>query len=162
MKEHDHCTAGVRPETSEKGQVVSIYVAHNHPLLPLKRALPWEALFEVMGRRWREAGKNLDGRPGLPWDVSLYVPLLVLLVVKGLNPREMEAYLAENVVGPLVIPTSRASCGDGRSAVGAPWQSSQVVGCWGWGLPWSRCRRFSGRSKNIISLPRAKQKSSSS
>ena len=103
MKEHDHCTAGVCPETSEKGQVVSIYVAHNHPLLPLKRALPWEALFEVMGRRWREAGKNLDGRPGLPWDVSLYVPLLVLLLVKGLNPREMEAYLAENVVARVFI-----------------------------------------------------------
>ncbi len=108
MKEHDHCTAGVRPETSEKGQVVSIYVAHNHPLLQLKRALPWEALFEVMGRRGREAGKNLDGRPGLSWEVSLYVPLLVLLVVKGLNPREMEASLAENVVARVFIGRQRS------------------------------------------------------
>lgn len=98
MKERDHCTSGVCPETSEKGEIVQLYVDHNHPLLQLKRALPWERLFEVMSRHWREAGKNVDGRPGLSWDVSLYVPLVVLMVVKRLNPRAMEAYLAENVV----------------------------------------------------------------
>jgi hypothetical protein len=39
-------------------------VAYNHPLLRLKRTLPWEALCEVMTRHWRQAGKNIDGRPG--------------------------------------------------------------------------------------------------
>jgi hypothetical protein len=75
----------------------------NHRLLQLKRVLPWEALFEIMGRHWRQAGKNTDGRPGLPWDVSLYVPLVVLMLVKNLNARDMEAYLAENVVARVFI-----------------------------------------------------------
>jgi hypothetical protein len=57
MKDRDHCTSGVCPETSEKGELVQLYVDYNHPLLQLKRALPWEALFEVMGRHWKEAGK---------------------------------------------------------------------------------------------------------
>ena len=98
MKDRDHYTSWVYPETSEKGELVELYVDYHHPLLQLKRALPWDVLFEVMGRHWREAGKNLDGRPGLPWDVFLYVPLLVLMVVKRLNSRDMEAYLSENVV----------------------------------------------------------------
>ncbi len=97
MKDRDHCTSGVCPETSEKGEIVQLYVDYNHPLLQLKRALPWERLFEVMSRHWLEAGKNINGRPGLSWDVSLYVPLLVLMLVKRLNSRDMEAYLAENV-----------------------------------------------------------------
>jgi len=83
--------------------MVSIYVEHNHPLLQLKRALPWATLFEVMTRRWAAAGKNTDGRPGLPWDVSLYGPLVVLMCVKNLHARAMEAYLAENVVARVFI-----------------------------------------------------------
>ena len=59
--------------------------------------------FEVMTRRWAAAGKNTDGRPGLPWDVSLYGPLVVLMCVKNLHAREMEAYLAENVVARVFI-----------------------------------------------------------
>src|SRR3989442_8329290 len=98
MKEQSHCTPGASPEATGKGETVSIYVDHNHPLLQLKRALPWEALFEVMTRHWRRAGKNTDGRPGLAWDVTLYVPLVVLMLVKNLNARDMESYLAENVV----------------------------------------------------------------
>jgi len=98
MKERDHCTPGVCPGATGKGEIVSIYVDHNHPLLQLKRALPWAALFEVMTRRWAAAGKNTDGRPGLPWDVALYGPLVVLMCVKQLHAREMETYLAENVV----------------------------------------------------------------
>jgi hypothetical protein len=98
MKEHDDCTRGVCPNASTHGETVRVYVAYHHPLLQLKRALPWEALCEVMTRHWRQAGKNTDGRPGLPWDVALYVPLVVLMLVKNLNAREMEAYLAENVV----------------------------------------------------------------
>jgi hypothetical protein len=103
MKEQDHCTPGLCPETAENGETVSIYVDHNHPLLQLQRALPWAALAEVMTRRWAAAGKNLDGRPGLPWDVALYVPLVVLMVVKNLHARDMEAYLAENVVARVFI-----------------------------------------------------------
>ncbi len=103
MKAQDHSTPGVCPETSAHGELVSIYVAYNHPLLRLKRALPWAALCEVMTRRWTAAGKNTDGRPGLPWDVALYVPLVVLMLVKNLHARDMEAYLAENVVARVFI-----------------------------------------------------------
>ena len=103
MKEQDHCTPGLCPRTTENGAIVSIAVNPNHPLLQLKRALPWEALCEVMTRHWRRAGKNTNGGPGLPWDVALYVPLVVLMVVKHLNAREMEAYLAENVVARVFI-----------------------------------------------------------
>ena len=103
MKEHDDCTRGVCPGASAHGETVQVYVAHTHPLLQLKRALPWEALCEVMTRHWRQAGKNTAGRPGLPWDVALYVPLVVLMLVKNLNAREMEAYVAENVVARVFI-----------------------------------------------------------
>jgi hypothetical protein len=90
-KEQGHCTPGVCPGTSAHGVTVSLYVHCNHPRLQLKRALPWDALFEVMRRHWQRAGKNTDGRPGLPWDVALYVPLVVLMLVKPLNARAMEA-----------------------------------------------------------------------
>ena len=103
MKEQDHCTLGLCPATTENGTIVSIAVNPPHPLLQLTRALPWEALCEVMTRHWRRAGKNTDGGPGLPWDVALYVPLVVLMVVKHLNSREMEAYVAENVVARVFI-----------------------------------------------------------
>ena len=103
MKEPGHCTPGVCPEATENGETVSIYVDHNHPLLQLKRALPWDALFESMRRHWRQAGKNTDGRPGLSWDMSLYVPLIVLMLVKHLHSREMEASVAENVVARVFI-----------------------------------------------------------
>lgn len=103
MKEQDHCTLGLCPATTENGAIVSIAVNPTHPLLQLKRALPWEALCEVMTRHWRRAGKNTDGGPGLPWEVALYVPLVVLMLVKNLNSREMEAYLAENVVARVFI-----------------------------------------------------------
>ena len=103
MKEHGHCTPGLCPGATENGEMVSIYVNYMHPLLRLKRALPWAALCEVMTRRWAAAGKNTEGRPGLPWDVSLYVPVVVLRCVKHLHAREMEAYLAENVVARVFI-----------------------------------------------------------
>ena len=103
MKEQEHCTPGLCPGTTENGAIVSIAVNPNHPLLQLKRALPWEALAAVMTRHWRRAGKNTDGRPGLPWDVALYVPLVVLMLVKHLNAREMEAYVAEKVVARVFI-----------------------------------------------------------
>jgi hypothetical protein len=103
MEEHVECTSGVCPGASANGETVSIYVPHNHPFLQLKRALPWDALYAVMGRHWRRAGKNTDGRPGLPWDVAWYVPLVVLMLVKHFHARDMEAYLAENVVARMFI-----------------------------------------------------------
>jgi hypothetical protein len=103
MKARAHCTPGVCPGATANGEIVSIYVDPNHPLLRLKRALPWVALVEVMTRRWAAAGKNTESRPGLPWDVSLYVPVVVLMCVKHLHAREMEAYLAENVVARVFI-----------------------------------------------------------
>src|SRR5262249_12755202 len=103
MKEQDHCTLGLCPATTENGAIVSIAVHPTHPLLQLKRALPWEALCEIMTRHWRRAGKNTDGGPGLPWDVALYVPVVVLMVAKHLNSRNMEAYVAENVVARVFI-----------------------------------------------------------
>src|SRR6516165_1243102 len=103
MKEPSHCTPEVSPEATAQGETVSLYVDYHHPLLQLKRALPWEALCEVMTRHWRQAGKNTDGRPGLAWDVALYVPLVVLMLVKHLHARDMEAYVAENVVARVFI-----------------------------------------------------------
>jgi hypothetical protein len=71
MKEPRHSMPVAASVATEKGETVSIYVAHHHPLLQLKRALPWAALCEVMTRHGRRAGKNTDGRPGLAWDVTL-------------------------------------------------------------------------------------------
>src|SRR5262245_3741093 len=103
MKERAYCTPGVCPGATANGERVQVYVAYNHPLLQLKRALPWEALCEVMTRHWRRAGKNTEGRPGLPWDVVLYVPLIVLMVVKRLHARALQAYVAENAVARVFI-----------------------------------------------------------
>jgi len=108
MEEHGDCTSGVWPGASANGETVSLYVPYNHPLLQLKRALPWEALAEVMTRHWRQAGKNVDGHPGLTWDVALYVPLMVLMVVKNLHARALEAYVAENVVARVFIGRQNA------------------------------------------------------
>jgi len=94
---------GACPEASSTAQLVQIEVSPTHPLLLLKRALPWEAITESMTRHWREHGKNVDGGPGLPWDVSFYVPLVVLMLIKNFDSRQMEAYLAENVVARLFI-----------------------------------------------------------
>jgi len=103
MKAQSHGTPVASPGATAQGEIVSIYVDSNHPLLQLKHALPWEALYEIMTRHWRRAGKNTDGRPGLPWDVALYVPLMVLMLVKHLHARDMEAYVAENVVARVFI-----------------------------------------------------------
>ena len=103
MKAEFHSMPGACPEASATGYLVQIAVSPTHPLLLLKRALPWEALSEVMTRHWREHGKNVDGGRGLPWDVSLYVPLVVLMLIKAFDSRQMEAYVAENVVARVFI-----------------------------------------------------------
>src|SRR5918994_1673707 len=106
MKAGCHSMPEARPEASATIQLVQIEVSPTHPLLVLKRALPWEAITDVMTRQWRQNGKNVDGGPGLPWDVSLYVPLVVLMLIKGFDSRQMEAYLAENVVARVFIGRS--------------------------------------------------------
>jgi hypothetical protein len=98
MKAVSHSMPKTCPDASATSQLVQIEVSSTHPLLLLKRALPWDAITEVMTRHWRQHGKNVDGGRGLPWDVSLYVPLVVLMLIKGLDSRQMEAYVAENVV----------------------------------------------------------------
>ena len=107
MKANFHCMPEACPEASPSVQLVQIEVSPGHPLLVLKRALPWEAITEAMRRHWREHGKNVDGGPGLPWDVSLYVPLVVLMLIKNFDSRQMETYLAENVVARVFIGRHR-------------------------------------------------------
>jgi hypothetical protein len=68
-------------------------VGDDHPLIRLQQALDWIALTEVLVLHWRRAGKNVDGGPGLPWPVALYVPLLVLLGLKSEHARQMEEHL---------------------------------------------------------------------
>jgi hypothetical protein len=80
------------------GEWVSIFVGDEHPLLRLKQALDWAAITEEMSTHWRTAGKNVDGGPGRPWPVPLYVPLLVLMWVKAYHARQMEDYISESVV----------------------------------------------------------------
>src|SRR5262249_47650878 len=103
MEEHGDCTSGVCPGARVNGATVVLSVPSNHPLLRLQRALPWEALAEVMTRPWRRAGTNVDGHPGLAWDSALSVPWVVLMVVKHLHARAMEASLAANGVARGVI-----------------------------------------------------------
>jgi hypothetical protein len=90
-----------------RGELVSIYVPDNHPLLRLKEALDWEAIEAVMVKHWRAAGKNVDGGRGQAWPVQLYVPLLVLLLVKTLHSRQMEEYVSESVVARRFCSLSR-------------------------------------------------------
>ncbi len=107
MKAGSHLMPETCPEASSTPQLVQIEVSPTHPLLVLKRALPWEAIREAMTRHWRVHGKNVDGGPGLLWDVSLYVPLVVLMLIKHFDSRHMEAYLAENVVARVFIGRQR-------------------------------------------------------
>jgi hypothetical protein len=81
-----------------KGEWVVIFVPDDQPLLRLKRALNWAVITAVMVTHWRAAGKNVDGGPGLPWPVALYVPLLVLMWLKSYHARQMEEYLSESVL----------------------------------------------------------------
>ena len=103
MKAGVHSMPEACSEASPTVQLVQIEVSPTHPLRLLKRALPWDTLTEVMTRHWRQHGKNVDGGPGLPWDVSLYVPLVVLMLIKAFDSRQMEAYVAENVVARVFI-----------------------------------------------------------
>jgi hypothetical protein len=71
MKEHPDSMPEFAAAPEPRLKLVSIYVSDDHPLLKLKRALDWGAIREVMIKHWRKAGKNVDGRPGLPWPTDL-------------------------------------------------------------------------------------------
>jgi hypothetical protein len=98
MREHSDSTLAGGGAPAGKGEWVSIFVGDEHPLLRLKQALDWAAITEGMITHWRTAGKNVDGGPGRPWPVPLYVPLLVLMWVKAYHSRQMEDYISESVV----------------------------------------------------------------
>ena len=78
MKADSYCMAKSCPKASSTVQLFEIEVSLIHPLLLLNQALPWAAITETMVCHWRQDGKNVDGGPGLPWDVSC-VPLVMLL-----------------------------------------------------------------------------------
>jgi hypothetical protein len=103
MREQGDCTPPAFASANPLGEFVQVYVDHQHPLLQLKRALPWESISEVMVSAWRKAGKNVAGSRGRPWPVALYVPVLVLMLIRRLDSREMEAYLVENAVARVFI-----------------------------------------------------------
>lgn len=98
MRERTDCTPDGAGVPAGTGEWVSIFVGDEHPVMRLKQALDWAAVTAVMVTHWRAAGRNVDGGPGQPWPVSLYVPLLVLMWVKTYHARQMEEYLNESVV----------------------------------------------------------------
>ncbi len=59
MKAGSHSMPEVCCEARATIQLFQIEVSPTHPLLLLKRALPWEAITEVMTRYWRQNGKNV-------------------------------------------------------------------------------------------------------
>ena len=80
------------------GEKITIFVPDTHPLMKLHQTLDWAALRAVMVQHWRAAGKNVDGGRGQKWPVGLYVPVVVLMLVKIWHARAMEEYLNESVV----------------------------------------------------------------
>lgn len=88
---------------SQIGEMVSIFVHYDHPLLELKRTLDWEQLEAVMVKHWKKADKNVAGGRGLSFPVSFYGRLLVLMSVRALNSRQMEDYISESVVARLFL-----------------------------------------------------------
>ncbi len=88
---------------SSEPEYVTACVYPDHPLLKLKRALPWEDIREVMIKHWRKAGKNADGGRGQSWDTYLYVPLIVLMTAKCLTARQTEECISENAPARIFI-----------------------------------------------------------
>lgn len=98
MRDYSDCTPVGEGTPVGSGAWVAIFVGDDHPLLQLKQALDWEAITAEMSSQWRRVGKNVDGRPGRPWPVALYAPLLVLMWLKTYSTRQMEEYISESVV----------------------------------------------------------------
>jgi hypothetical protein len=98
MRAKNDSTLEVVDAPAKRGELVSIFVPDDHPLLQLKRALDWKAIQEVMVKHWRAAGKNVERGRGQEWPVGLYVPLVVLTLVKAYHSRQSEEYVEESVV----------------------------------------------------------------
>ena len=113
------------------GEMVSLFVASDHPLLQLKRALDWDQIQAVMVQHWRAAGKNVDSRPGRAWPVSLYVPLLVLLAVKAMHARQMEEYIATDVVARVFLDLQEHHLPQVRDHASIA-RAQQALGTEGW------------------------------
>ncbi len=75
---------------------VTINISIGHPLIRLKKSLDWELLESVLGSCWRDAGKNVDGRPGRRFDLPYWTRVMVLMFYRGLDSRKMERELKEN------------------------------------------------------------------
>jgi hypothetical protein len=103
MGEHSDFISSEGFLPSQIGEMVSIFVHYDHPLLELKRTLDWEQLEAVMVKYWKKAGKNVARGRGLSFPVSFYIRLLVLMSVRSLNSREMEQYISESVVARLFL-----------------------------------------------------------
>jgi hypothetical protein len=73
MREQSESTLAGGGAPAGAGEWVSILVGDAHPVLRLKQVLDWAAITEGMVTQWRRAGKNVEGGPGRPWPVSLYV-----------------------------------------------------------------------------------------
>jgi IS5 family transposase len=83
--------------------VVAVPVDPDHPLLKLKEILPWNQLYSIAHSAWRKNGKNVDHGKGRKWDLRLYVMIIVLKIILGLNSRQMEDNLTENAVTRMFI-----------------------------------------------------------
>jgi hypothetical protein len=66
--------------------LVSVPAAANHPLLPLKIALDWDAISKIVTRGMRAAGRNIDGvLRGRRMFAEPFLPLVVLILVLRLD-----------------------------------------------------------------------------
>ena len=83
--------------------MVAMTVSSEHPLLKLKRKLDWAAIREIIVKHLAMSGRNVDAGPGCPLDVNLYVPVLVLMLIKHLDSRHMETLLSENAPARVFI-----------------------------------------------------------
>ncbi|MBI3950401.1 MAG: hypothetical protein HY314_08100 [Acidobacteria bacterium] len=163
VKAKPDCTQAKAAAPAASGQLVSIFVPDDHPLLRLKRALDWEAITAVMIKPWRTAGKNIAGGPGQPWPVPLYVPLLVLMWLESYHWRQMEKHLSESVVAPAFLDLTReprmhirdhASIARVEAALGAEATPEMVVYDRGASLPAAAAKLQAAGVKKVGIPPR--------
>ena len=92
-----------RASNHQEPVIVAVPVNPDHPLLKLKEILPWNQLQSIADSAWRKNGKNVDHGRGRKWDLRLYLTIIILKIILGLNSRQMEANLAENAVSRMFI-----------------------------------------------------------
>lgn len=92
-----------RASNHQEPVIVAVPVNPDHPLLKLKEMLPWNQLQSIADSAWRKNGKNVDHGKGRKWDLRLYLMIIILKIILGLNSRQMEENLAENAVSRMFI-----------------------------------------------------------